>query len=862
MLTTPASHHKSMQPMRVAGIIFLLASLLSAGLIWQQERLRMEHARAEVYALAQDHAKAAQEHLDRTLSAVYAMAALVQQGRGQVDHFDAVASSMLPFYPGVSVLILAPGGVIRNAVPLAGNEKAVGLDLLKDPVMRQEAHRARSTGQLTLAGPLELRQGGLGLVARLPIHLDSAQGKSEFWGFANVVMRFPQTLESARLPDLLRRGLDYKLWRVNPDTGQTQIIAESQSARLIEPVIQGFEVPNGAWTLSVAPRLGWSDRAGLARQVFIGLLFSLMLAWLAKLLTRQRAYKFHLEQQVIDRTAEIQASERQLSATLEAIPDLLFEMDLNGRYLRCHSPRPDLLTAPVQALLGKTVSEVLPPAAAEVVLQALKQAHELGLASGQQFELALADQDSWFELSIASKAVSAGQEPRFIVISRDITERKQAEKDIQKLAYFDALTSLPNRSLLNDRISHALNEAHRRQESLALMFLDLDHFKNINDTLGHGVGDQLLVALAARMQSVVREQDTVARLGGDEFILLLPDTGTKGAARVAQKLLQTVSLPVQIGPHELTVTPSMGIAQYPRDGDDLETLSRRADIAMYRAKQSGRNGYQFYTTEMQVHSDRALQIENALRRALERDQLRLHYQPQLSLSTNRIVGVEALLRWQHPELGQVAPAEFIAIAEASGQIQSIGEWVLRTAALQAKQWRDQGLAPMTMSVNLSAVQFRHPDLPELVAKILAEAQLPPQFLELELTEGVALHDPLGAIAVMERMHQQGVKISIDDFGTGYSSLSYLKRFHAYQLKIDQSFVRDITDDPEDLAIVNAIISMAHSLGMNTIAEGVETQAQLTLLRAQGCDEVQGYFFCKPKPPEELVEFLRAHSLAS
>jgi diguanylate cyclase (GGDEF)-like protein/PAS domain S-box-containing protein len=860
MLTTPASHHKPTQPMRVAGLVFLLAAMLSAGLIWHQERQRMAHARAEVYTLAQDRAKAVREQLDRALSAIYAMAALVQQGRGQVDNFDAVATRMLPFYPGVSVLILAPGGVIRNAVPLAGNEKAIGLDLLKDPVMRQEAQRARSTGQLTLAGPLELRQGGLGLVARLPIYLDNAQGTPEFWGFTNVVMRFPQTLESAHLPSLLQRGLDYKLWRVNPETRQTQIIAESQSAPLIEPVDKGFEVPNGAWTLSVAPRLGWGDRAGLAGKTFIGLLFSWLLAYLAKLLTRQRAYKINLEQQVTERTAEIQASERQLSATLDAIPDLLFEMDLNGRYLLCHSPRAaDLLAAPVQTLLGKTVSEVLPPAAAEVVLQALKQAHELGLAHGQQFELASPDQDRWFELSVARKAVSAGQEPRFIVISREITERKQAEKDIQKLAYFDALTNLPNRSLLNDRIRHALSEADRRQESLALMFLDLDHFKNINDTLGHGVGDQLLVALAARMQSVVREQDTVARLGGDEFILLLPDTGAKGAARVAQKLLQTVSLPVQIGPHELTVTPSMGIAQYPRDGDDLETLSRRADIAMYRAKQSGRNGYQFYTTEMQLTTDRALQIENALRRALERDQLRLHYQPQLSLSTNRIVGVEALLRWQHPELGQVAPAEFIAIAEASGQIQSIGEWVLRTAALQAKQWRDLGLASMTMSVNLSAVQFRHPDLPELVARILAEAQLPPQFLELELTEGVALHDPLGAIAVMQRMHQQGVKISIDDFGTGYSSLSYLKRFHACQVKIDQSFVRDITDDPEDLAIVNAIISMAHSLGMNTVAEGVETQAQLTLLRAQGCDEVQGYFFCRPQPPEELVAFLLAHS---
>lgn len=326
--------------------------------------------------------------------------------------------------------------------------------------------------------------------------------------------------------------------------------------------------------------------------------------------------------------------------------------------------------------------------------------------------------------------------------------------------------------------------------------------------------------------------------------------------------MHTISQPVQLGHHELTVTPSMGIAQYPRDGEDLETLSKHADVAMYRAKQSGRNGYQFFTTEMQVHSARSLQLENALRRALERDQLRLHYQPQLSLARGQIIGVEALLRWHHPELGAVSPAEFIPIAETSGQIQKVGEWVLRTAVAQARQWMDQGLPPMMMSVNLSAVQFRHPDLPELVERILREGQLPPRQLELELTEGVALHDPLGAIEVLEQLHQRGVRISIDDFGTGYSSLSYLKRFQAYKLKIDQSFVRDITDDPDDRAIVNAIISMARSLGMRTIAEGVETEAQLALLRAQGCNEIQGYVFSKPLPPEELVGLLREHAPAA
>jgi diguanylate cyclase (GGDEF)-like protein/PAS domain S-box-containing protein len=858
MLTNTVSSHTSRQTLWVVTLIFVMAALISAVLIWYLEREQLDLARANVYSVAQDHARATHENVDRALSATYALAAVVHQGHGKIDNFDEVAARMMPFYPGVSVLILAPGGVISHAFPLAGNEKAIGLDLLKDLSMRNEARLARDSGKLTLAGPFELIQGGLGAAARLPIFLDTDHGSSEFWGFANVVLRFPQVLASAQLPKLVQRGLDYKLWRIHPETGQRQIIHESQSTPLIDPQEEAFVVPNGTWTLSVAPHQGWGNPSRVSLRALFGLVFSGLLAYLAKLLIRQRAHKISLESQVIARTADIRESKIQLKATLDAIPDLLFEMDLNGRYLHCHSPQSKLLAAPIEEMLGKTVRQVLPPDAAQVVLNALQQAHETGLTRGQQFKLTLGNIAHWFELSAAAKPVIAGQEPRFIVISRDITERKQAEQDVEQLAYFDALTGLPNRTLLNDRMAHTLAEAARRQEPLALMFLDLDHFKNVNDTLGHRIGDVLLVTLAGRMQAVVREQDTVARQGGDEFILLLPNTDGDGAAHVAEKLMHTISQAIQIEQHELTVTPSIGIALYPRDGVELETLTKHADIAMYRAKHSGRNGYQFFTTEMQVHAARSLRLENALRRALERQQLSLHYQPQLSLSSGRIVGVEALLRWQHPELGQVSPAEFIPIAESSGQIHDIGEWVLRTATRQAKEWQDQGLPAMTMSVNLSAVQFRHPDIAALVAQVLIEAELPAKYLMLEMTESVALHDPVGAIAVLERLHQQGVSISIDDFGTGYSSLSYLKRFQASQLKIDQSFVRDITEDPDDRAIVNAIMHMARSLDMGTIAEGVETQAQLTLLREQGCDEIQGYFFSKPQPPEELVKFLRAH----
>ncbi|MDO8248152.1 MAG: EAL domain-containing protein [Rhodoferax sp.] len=443
-----------------------------------------------------------------------------------------------------------------------------------------------------------------------------------------------------------------------------------------------------------------------------------------------------------------------------------------------------------------------------------------------------------------------------MALEKKVVEQKEAEAHIQRLAHFDTLTGLPNRLLLNDRCNHALSVAQRGNQPVALIFLDLDHFKNINDSLGHRVGDEVLVELATRLKSTVREQDTVSRLGGDEFILLLPDTDAAGAAHVAKKLLQAALLPIQIEQHELTVTPSIGIALYPKDGSDLETLSKCADAAMYRAKGDGRNSYRFFTPEIQAYSERTLLLDNALRRALERQQLELHYQPQISMETGQTVGAEALLRWTHPELGAVSPVEFIPIAESSGLILPIGEWVIRTAVRQLAQWIAHGMAPITMAVNLSSVQFRHADLPQLISRLLADAALPSELLELELTEGVAMTHPLEAIAVMDDLHQRGVRMSIDDFGTGYSSLSYLKRFQVYKLKIDQSFVRDITEDPDDKAIVGAIISMASSLGLKTIAEGVETEGQLAFLRARGCNEAQGYHFSRPLPALAFEHFVQ------
>lgn len=553
----------------------------------------------------------------------------------------------------------------------------------------------------------------------------------------------------------------------------------------------------------------------------------------------------------------LRESEQRLQTIIETEPECVKVVDAHGRLLQMNA-------AGLAMLEAESLAEVQQHSLLDFILPgyrsnfaALHQRVMNGDTGFLEFEIkGIQGTQRWLETHAAPMRDANG-EITMLGVTRDITAYKHSEKRIQYLAHFDALTGLPNRAQLDDRANYAISLAQRSQAPVAVMFLDLDHFKDINDTLGHSVGDALLIELANRLRLVLREEDTVSRLGGDEFIFLLHGLDVTKVSHVAQKVLDVIAEPCRIEPYDLNVTGSIGIAMYPDDGADLETLLKCADTAMYRAKNDGRQTYRFFTAEMQARSARQLQLVNALRQALERKEFQIHYQPQVSILSERIVGAEALLRWTHPELGAVSPAEFIPAAEASGLILPIGEWVLRHAVRQARVWMDEGLAPLIMAVNLSAVQFRHPDLPNLVASILSEEGLPAEYLELELTEGVAMNDPQNAIAVMNQLNDHGVRMSIDDFGTGYSSLSHLKKFKVYKLKIDQSFVRDISTDPEDKAIVVAIINMAKSLGLKTIAEGVETAGQQSFLREQGCDEMQGYYFSRPLPADQFERFTRS-----
>jgi diguanylate cyclase (GGDEF)-like protein/PAS domain S-box-containing protein len=443
-----------------------------------------------------------------------------------------------------------------------------------------------------------------------------------------------------------------------------------------------------------------------------------------------------------------------------------------------------------------------------------------------------------------------------VLTSRDVSERKNAEKQAQYLSHHDVLTGLPNRLLMQDRLHQAISHARRNGGLVALMFIDLDRFKMVNDSFGHVMGDTLLKQVAARLSNCLRDTDTVARLGGDEFTIMLPDaTNAQVVGEVAQRILSEFTRPFNDGEQEMYVSASIGISLFPRDGANPDELVKHADTAMYSAKDSGRNSYRYFTEDLNHEVREKVMLESGLRRAIERGELRLFYQAKIDLATNRIIGAESLVRWQHPTLGLISPARFIPVAEESGLIVPLGEWVLRAACEQLRAWQREGLN-LQMAVNVSARQFQQRNLADLVMGVMADSGVDPRFVEIELTESAIMSDAEASISTLERIKSRGVAISIDDFGTGYSSLSYLKRLPLDILKIDQSFVRDISTDYNDAVIVRAIIGLARSLGIKVIAEGVEDDSQLSFLNAYGCNYGQGYLFSRPLDAAMFLEMVR------
>jgi diguanylate cyclase (GGDEF)-like protein/PAS domain S-box-containing protein len=671
-----------------------------------------------------------------------------------------------------------------------------------------------------------------------------------------------------------------------------------------------------------------------------------------------------------------------MAATLMAIPDLLFELDHEGRYLQVLTHKESLLAASRARLLGHTIHEMLPPQAAATVQSALDEARELGESHGQQIALPLESGLHWFELSVARKQGGAGEAPSYIVLSRDISERhqaqaqlllagsvfdnaregilitgrdrrilrvnpafltltgygeeeilmqtpallrsghhdkafyeemgarletqghwqgevwdrrkdgqviplllsisavrdtggqtqnyvavftdisriKQSEERLEYLAHHDPLTGLANRLMLHTRLEHVLEQARREHRSVALLMLDLDRFKDVNDSFGHAMGDALLQEVARRLGRRVRQADTVSRIGGDEFTILMESlVHPDDAARLAEDVVTMLRDPVRLpNGKEVVVGASVGIALFPDHASSEETLLQQADAALYQAKAEGRGRYKYFTDALTRAARERLEMESRLRGALQKGELRLHYQPQVDIASGRIIGAEALVRWQDPVEGMVPPGRFIPLAEHTGLIEAIGNWVLLEACSQAQRWREAGLPPIQVAVNLSPHQFRSGHLVEQVDAILARTGLPAQTLELELTESALMEEH--ALATLTTLRSRGIRLAIDDFGTGYSSLSYLKRFPLDQLKIDKSFVDDIPGSQDDREIAATIIAMAHTLRLQVLAEGVETPAQLAFLEAKGCDCYQGYLKSRPLPPQEFQALLETDAV--
>lgn len=547
-------------------------------------------------------------------------------------------------------------------------------------------------------------------------------------------------------------------------------------------------------------------------------------------------------------------------ALLKSIPTPVFFKDAEGRYLGCNKAFTDLMGVTPEEIAGKTVFELWPSEQAYVYHQ--QDMKLLENPAHQSYEFTVTTRKGEVLDVIFEKGVffdERGRARGIVGAFLDITKLKRNERIIKHQAHHDALTGLPNRFLFKERFSYELARAQRYCQKMAVMFLDLDRFKVINDTLGHAVGDELLKKVSSRLKHCLRQEDTIARLGGDEFGILLPCITQAGdAAKIARKIIPSLQQSFLIDGQEIRTSASIGISLYPEDGEYEDTLLRNADIAMYHAKEQGRNNFQFYDSRMNIRTLERMILENRLRQTLERGELVVYYQPQIDIRTHHLVSCEALVRWKHPERGLLNPQEFIPLAEEIGFIISLDEWVLRTACSQSKAWQEEGHPPVCITVNFSGRLFKHPDIVETVTTVLKETGLPAELLELEVSEHTAMEDIEATLPKLHKLAHIGVKFSIDDFGTGYSSLNHLKRLPLHKLKIDQSFVRGIGTSPEDRAIISAVVAMAHKMGLKVIAEGVENDEQLNYLHACNCDEMQGYLFSEPVPAGDFEKLMVLH----
>lgn len=741
---------------------------------------------------------------------------------------------------------------------------ALGYDTCTSTSSRAAQEEARDLGRIVLSEPLTLtntitdeQYPGYAIIGpvyhRGAILESNEQRRNALFGWVGAPLPAHEIMR-----DVIRNTPGLR-WRVIDSMDGADTVTIHESGASIPPgessvsEIRHLAPGNRTWTLHLERKLTLSGLPLLVAAA--GALTSILLFLLLSAWARTREEALALAE---DMTAALQQSEQLLTSITDNIFEGIYRGVPDKGLVYVNQSLAGMFGfGSVEEMLSQTGKNLYVDAARRDELRRLLETQ--GYYKNEEVEYIRRDGTRFHAINNAVAVFGRnGKISYYDGAIYDITERKLAEERVYYLAHYDALTNLPNRMLLRNRMEQGMARARRQKSHMALLFLDLDHFKMVNDSLGHDLGDQLLQEVARRLLGCVRVHDTVSRQGGDEFIILVEDIAEpRTAAQIAEKLSEAISQPFQINGHDLHVTPSVGITVFPGDGEDIDTLIRNADAAMYHAKETGRNNSQFFTHDMNTSALERLSLESSLRRALENQEFVLHYQPQVSLTDGEIIGIEALIRWLHPERGMVSPAEFIPVAEQSGLIVEIGAWALFEACRQNRAWQQSGLLPVPIAVNLSAMQFRRGRIEASVAEALRTTGLEARYLELELTESAIMHDSRVTLQALKRLDALGVRLAVDDFGTGYSSLNYLKRFKVDRLKIDQSFIQGVASDADDAAITIAIIRIARALKLGVIAEGVETAEQLGFLLANDCDAIQGYLFSKPLPAADFQRFLAA-----
>ena len=769
---------------------------------------------------------------------------------------------------------ITPPGDREHYVPITyiytnADGPVQGTDQLVDEVRREALWLSRDSGRATLTRHLVLLRDEkfeappAGALLVLPMYRNAAplatveQRRAALTGYVHLAFGIGELVQPV-LANLLS-DVRLQIYEDGPGDAPVRIydsgvIGEAPAADALQRELS-IDVSDRHWTMQLTMLPAFrADTTGRAILVLAGgvaitaLMFLLVLA-----LRRSEARAQALATQM---TAELRSAEDRHGKIVENSADGIMTLDNKGQIQTFNRAAGRIFGYASREVIGHNVAMLLPGPFETAVKEVLAQFQKQGDRSLPGFRREVEGRrrtGESFPVQAALNVMTAGDRVQVVALISDISERKVTEERIRHIAHHDALTGLPNRYLLTDRLASAIQSSRREQRLVGLLMIDLDHFKRINDSLGHQAGDRLLLTVAERLQACVKEGDTVARMGGDEFVVVLPDLAQReDAERVARRVVEQVSKPFKLGQQELLVTPSVGLCVSPDDGDDPRVLLKSADAAMYAAKSHGRANFQRFTSDMQLLAQQKLEMESEFRRGLERGEFVMHYQPLLTVDDVRLIGMEALVRWKHPQRGLVPPDRFIPLAEETGLIVPLGEYVMRRSCEETQQMRVQTGLPLNVAVNASPRQFREKNFLDLLRSVLSDSGLPPEALTLEITETVLADRPEETIALLREVRSLGVQVAADDFGTGYSSLSYVTRFPITKLKVDRSFVRDVTDDAADAAVTGAIIAMAHSLQLKVVAEGVETLSQLAFLRAHRCDEAQGYLFGAAMSKDEFL----------